>query len=219
MTTDNEVTGNFALLDSFINVNSNCWYLSVTNLDSVFTKGYSLYFYYNGGAIGRGGQNYVRYYDGQTTNTPVLGTKQWNLYTTATNGGQFVKDQTPANTTISGETTGANYLVFSNLSGRAFDLLITNANYGGINALEIVANPPPIVVNYSPAGNSVFQLSWNSWPGLVCARKSDRQTAVLFEFERWRRNAMLERNQNYPLNAKVRPHFFTRGLRDESSFW
>lgn len=138
--TDTELRGNVALLDSFIRANSG-WYLSVTNLDAVFTNGYSLYFYFNGGVVGRGGQNYVRYYDGQTTNTAVLGLRQWNLYTTATNDGQFIQDLTPANTSASGETPGANYIVFTNLSGGAFDLLITNGNYGGLNGLEIVANP------------------------------------------------------------------------------
>jgi hypothetical protein len=122
-------------------VNNNGWYLSVTNLDAVFTNGYSLYFYYNGGVKGRGGQNYVRYYSGQTTNTTVQGLRQWNLYTTGTNNGQFTQDLTPANPGTPGETTGANYIVFTNLSGGAFDLLITNGNYGGINALEITANP------------------------------------------------------------------------------
>lgn len=139
--TDTELAGNYSLLDSFINVNNNSWYLSVTNLDAVFTNGYSLYFYYNGGAVGRGGQNYVRYYRGQTTNTAVLGLQQWNLYTTTNNNGQFVQDLTPGNTGASDETPGANYIVFTNLSGGAFDLLITNGNYGGLNALEIVANP------------------------------------------------------------------------------
>lgn len=113
--TDTELAGNYALLDSFINVNNNCWYLSVTNLDPVFTNGYSIYFYYNGGAVGRGGQNYVRYYLGQTTNSAMLGLKQWNLYTTATNNGQFIQDLTSANTSASDETPGANYIVFTNL--------------------------------------------------------------------------------------------------------
>lgn len=139
--TDTELPGNYALVDSFVRVNNNGWYLSVTNLDPVFTNGYSLYFYYNGGATGRGGQNYVRYYSGQTTNSAILGLKQWNLYTTANNSGLFVQDLTPANTSTSGETAGANYIVFSNLSGGAFDLLITNGNFGGLSALEIVANP------------------------------------------------------------------------------
>ena len=139
---DQPVDNNVALLDSFINVNDNCWYLSVTNLDPVFTNGYSLYFYYHGGVVGWGGQNYVRYYAGETTSTAVLGTRQWNLYTTLTNNeGQFTQGWPQFVTSAAGETSGANYIVFTNLSGGAFDLLITNGNYGGVSALEIVANP------------------------------------------------------------------------------
>ena len=134
---------NLALLDSYINTAADTWYLSVTNLDAVFTNGYSLYFYYFAGIVGRGGQNYVRCYAGPTTNTPGLGTKQWNLFTTTTNNdGHFTRAVT-STTGVSGETLGANYFVLTNLSGGAFDLLITNGYYGGINALEIVANPFP----------------------------------------------------------------------------
>lgn len=134
-------SNNMVLLESWINVNNNCWYLSVTNLDSAFTNGYSVYFYFHGSVTVYGGQNYIRYYAGQTTNTPVLGAKQWNLFTTdATNYGAFTQDLTPANTSTTGETPEANYFVITNLSGGAFDLLITNGNYGGVNAIEIVAN-------------------------------------------------------------------------------
>jgi hypothetical protein len=134
-------SNNVNLLESWINVSANCWYLSVTNLDAAFTNGYSVYFYYHGSTAGYGGQNYIRDYAGATTNTPGLGTKQWNLYTTDTfNNGSFVQDLTPANTSPSGETSGANFFIVTNLSGGAFDLLITNGNNGGINAIEIVAN-------------------------------------------------------------------------------
>ena len=149
------LTNNVALMDGFINVNNNCWYLSVTNLDASFTNGYSVYFYYNGGAVGRGGQDFIRYYAGQTTNSAVLGTKQWNLYTTVTaNDGQFTQDLTPFNAGTSGETSGANYIVFTNLSGGAFDLLITNGNYGGVNAIEIVANPAATTTALNASTNS-----------------------------------------------------------------
>lgn len=155
---DNEqatLPNNLGLMDSFIFVNNNSWYLSATNLDAAFTNGYSLYAYYYGGVVGRGGQNYVRYYAGQTTNTAVLGTKQWNLYTTTTNNdGHFTQDLTPANTGAAGETAGANYFVFTNLSGGAFDLLITNGNFGGINGLEIVANPLPTTSSLSVSTNT-----------------------------------------------------------------
>jgi len=134
------LTNNLALLDGFISVNNNCWYLSVTNLDGVFTNGYSVYFYYNGGAVGRGGQNYIRYYQGLTTNTAEAGRAQWNLYTTAANTGRYTRDMTPSNMGTSGETAGANYFVYSNLTGGAFDLLVTNGNFAGVNALEIIAN-------------------------------------------------------------------------------
>ena len=138
------LTNNIALMDGFINVDNNCWYLSVTNLDAAFTNGYSVYFYYNGNKVGWGGQNYLRFHSGPTTNTPVLGLRQWNLYTTVTNNdGHFTQDLTPSNASAVGETMGANYCIFTNLTGGAFDLLITNGNYGGVNALEIVANPAP----------------------------------------------------------------------------
>lgn len=146
--TVNQTTGtnNIDLLESWINVNNNGWYLSVTNLDGPFTNGYSVYFYYHGSAVGYGGQNYIRYYAGQTTNSPVLGTEQWNLFTTvAANPGTLTQDLTRFNTGTAGETAGANYLVFTNLSGGAFDLLITNGNNGGVNAIEIVANTLPVV--------------------------------------------------------------------------
>jgi hypothetical protein len=134
-------SNNVALLESWINVNNNCWYLSVTNLDAAFTNGYSVYFYYHGSTVGYGGQNYILYYAGQTTNTLLLGMKQWNLYTTVTaNNGGFVQDLTPANSGTAGETSGANFFIATNLSGGAFDLLITNGNNGGVNAIEIVAN-------------------------------------------------------------------------------
>ena len=136
------MSNNVALLDGFINVGNNTWYLSVTNLDAPFTNGYALYFYYHGYTVGWGGQDYVRYHSGPTTNSPVLGLRQWNLYVTSvTNTGQFVQDLTASNSGTIGETAGANYFVITNLSGASFDLLITNGNYGGINALEIVANP------------------------------------------------------------------------------
>ena len=155
------LTNNVALLDSYINVGNNCWYLSVTNLDPVFTNGYSVYFYYNASVVGRGGQNYVKYYAGQTTNTPVKGVQQWNLYTSTTvNDGHFSRDLTPANTSAAGETPGANYIVFTNLSGGAFDLLITNGNYGGVNALEIVANNWLPLLSVRQAGGSVV-LTWD----------------------------------------------------------
>ena len=149
-------SNNVAMLESWINVNDNCWYLSVTNLDPVFTNGYSVYFYFHGSAAGYGGQNYLRFYSGATTGSGVLGTRQWNLYTTdASNNGTFVQDSTPANAGTSGETPGANYLIFTNLSGGAFDLLITNGNYGGVNAIEVVANTLPAVGGpmVSPATN------------------------------------------------------------------
>lgn len=137
-----QLTNNAALMNSFINVDNNCWYLSVTNLDAAFTNGYSVCFYYHGNNVGWGGQNYVKYYAGQTTNSPVRGIQQWNLYTTVTaNDGRFLQDSTPGNAGTSGETSGANYCVFTNLSGGAFDLLITNGNYGGACAIEVVANP------------------------------------------------------------------------------
>jgi hypothetical protein len=149
-------TNNLALLDSFINVDNNCWYLSVTNLDAPFTNGYRLYFYYRGNTIGWGGQNYVRYYAGQTTNSAVLGTKQWNMYTTVTtNNGTPVEDLTPTNSGAGGETYGANYFVITNLSGGAFDLLITNGNYGGISAMEIVANPAVTTCTLTASSNNL----------------------------------------------------------------
>ena len=141
-TVDSEAkSNNVALLESWACVNNNGWYLSLTNLDAPFTNGYSVYFYFHGSAAGYGGQNHLRAYAGATTQSSVLATRQWNLYTTvASNNGTFIQDLTPANIGTTGETPGANYLVFTNLSGGAFDLLITNGNYGGINAMEIVAN-------------------------------------------------------------------------------
>jgi hypothetical protein len=105
--------------------------------------------------VGWGGQNYVRCYAGQTTNTRVLGLAQWNMYSTTTNNdGHFTQDLTPFNTGTSGETLGANYCVFSNLSGGAFDLLITNGNYGGLSAIEIVANPAATVCSLVVSTNA-----------------------------------------------------------------
>jgi len=132
---------NISLVDSYISMNDG-WYLSVTNLDPVFTNGYRLYFYYLGIATNNvGGRNTIRYHSGLTTNTPVLGTRQWNMYTTTTHRDQsFVQDLTPSNTSTGGETPGANYFVITNLSGGAFDLLITNSFYGGVSAVEVVAN-------------------------------------------------------------------------------
>jgi hypothetical protein len=141
---------NVSLADSYVLLNGNGWYLSATNLDAVFTNGYSVYFYFCGASAGSGGQNYLRFYAGQTTNSPVLGLRQWNLYTTATNiDGHFTVDATPYNSGVNGETPGANYCVFSNLTGGAFDLLITNCNHGGVNAIEIVANPATTVTTLS----------------------------------------------------------------------
>jgi lysophospholipase L1-like esterase len=153
------LTNNVALLNSCIVPASNGWYFSVTNLDPVFTNGYDVVFYFQGSSVGCGGQNYIRYYAGRTTNTAVLGTRQWNLFTTGTsNTGGFTQDLTPANTSAVGETAGANYFVFTNLSGGAFDLLITNGNNGGVSALEIVAHTPPGVSGpvVTPATN-VYQ--------------------------------------------------------------
>lgn len=156
-------SNNVALLESWINVDNNCWYFSLTNLDAPFTNGYSVYFYFHGSAAGYGGQNYLRFYGGSTPHSAVLGTRQWNLYTTdATNNGKFVQDLTQANTGASGETAGANYLIFTNLSGGAFDLLITNGNYGGVNAIEIVANTivnPLATVQLQSIDNQVI-LTW-----------------------------------------------------------
>ena len=122
---DAPLTNNVALLDGFINVNNNCWYLSVTNLDAPFT------------------------------NSHVLGLAQWNMYSTTTNNdGHFTQDLTPFNSGTSGETPGANYCVFSNLSGGAFDLLITNGNYGGVNAIEIVANPAATTCSLTASTNA-----------------------------------------------------------------
>ena len=133
---------NICLSDSYVLLNGNGWYLSATNLDAAFTNGYSVYFYFSGTSAGSGGQNYIWFYAGQTTDSPVLGFRQWNLYTTATDkDGHFTQDETPYNTGENGETPGANYCVFSNLTGGAFDLLITNGINGGVNAIEIVANP------------------------------------------------------------------------------
>jgi hypothetical protein len=91
----------------------------------------------------------------------VLGIRQWNLYTTSTvNDGHFTQDLTPSNTSAGGETVGANYCVFTNLSGGSFDLMITNGNYGGVNAIEIVANPaPPTVIGIRADGSNVV-LTW-----------------------------------------------------------
>ena len=153
---------NVALMDGFINVNNNTWYLSVTNLDAPFTNGYTVYFYYRGNNVGWGGQNYLKYYAGPTTNSAVLGTQQWNLYTTVTaNDGHFTRDLTPYNTGTAGETPGANFITFANARGGAFDLLITNGNYGGVSALEIVANPSPTAssLNIQPTNGSVI-LTW-----------------------------------------------------------
>jgi hypothetical protein len=133
---------NISLVDSYISMNDG-WYLSVTNLDPVFTNSYKLYCYFLAidNTFNKGGKNYIRYYSGLTTNTTVLGTCQWNLYTTTTARNQtFVQDLTPSNTSSSGETPGANYFVISNLSGGSFDLLITNSFYGGIAAIEVVAD-------------------------------------------------------------------------------
>jgi hypothetical protein len=75
-----------------------------------------------------------------SNNSPVLGLKRWNLYTTVTNiDGHFTQDETPYNSGVNGETPGANYCVLSNLTGGAFDLLITNGNHGGVNDIEILA--------------------------------------------------------------------------------
>jgi hypothetical protein len=140
----NPQPNNISLVDSYISINTG-WYLSVTNLDAVFTNSYQLFFYFLGnGTNNVGGQNYVRYYSGLTTNTTVLGTRQWNLYTTTTARNQaLIQDLTPANISMTGETPGANYFVITNLSGGAFDLLITNSFYGGVAAIEVVANQAP----------------------------------------------------------------------------
>jgi hypothetical protein len=163
---DVPLTNNLALLDGFISVNDNGWYLSVTNLDGVFTNGYSVYFYYNGGAVGRGGQNYLRYYQGLTTNTPVAGLAQWNLYTTTSNTGHYIRDMTPLNTGTAGETSGANYFVYSNLTGGAFDLLVTNGDVAGVNAIEIIANAATVstltVSTGAQSNAGVMVLTWTS---------------------------------------------------------
>jgi hypothetical protein len=133
---------NVSLVDSYISMNDG-WYLSLTNLDPVFTNSYQLYFYFLAidNNSSKGGQNFIRYHSGLTTSSSVLGTRQWNMYTTTTNRDQsFIQDQTPLNTGSSSETPGADYFVISNLTGGAFDLLITNSYYGGVAAIEIVAN-------------------------------------------------------------------------------
>jgi len=170
----NEITvstvgsNNKTLLDSFVNVNNNCWYLSVTNLDAPFTNGYNLYFYYRGNTVGWGGDNYVRTHSGQTSNSPALMTVQWNLFTTVTaNSGSLVQDLTPLNTGASGETAGANYFVVSNLTGGAFDLLITNGNYGGVSAIEIQSSPLPLLGAQKIGGNLV--LTWTEGGALLQA--------------------------------------------------
>lgn len=156
---DNEqaaLPSNLALMDSFIWLNNNCWYLSVTNLDPAFTNGYSVYLYIGRPAPGLGGHYFLRYHSGRTTNTPALGTIQWNFYTTTTNNdGHFTRDMTPANAGTSDETYGANYIVFTNLSGGAFDLLLTNGNGGCVNGLEIVANPAATSSSLGLSGNPV----------------------------------------------------------------
>jgi hypothetical protein len=171
----NEITAstigsnNKTLLDSFVNVNNNCWYLSVTNLDAPFTNGYNLYFYYRGNTVGWGGDNYVRTHSGQTSNSPALVTVQWNLFTTDTaNSGSLVQDLTPTNTGTSGETPGANYFVVSNLTGGAFDLLITNGNYGGVSAIEIQASPLPLLSAQMSAGRNLV-LTWTGGGALLQA--------------------------------------------------
>lgn len=138
----NTQPNNISLVDSYISMNDG-WYLSVTNLDPVFTNSYRLYFYFLAidNNANKGAKNYVRCYSGLTTNTTALGTRQWNLYTTTTARNQaFIQDLTPLNTSSAGETPGANYFVISNLTGGSFDLLITNSFYGGVAAIEIVAN-------------------------------------------------------------------------------
>ncbi len=158
----NTQPNNISLVDSYISMNTG-WYLSVTNLDAAFTNSYRLYFYFLGnGTNNVGGRNYVRYYSGLTTNTTALGTRQWNLYTTTVARNQaFIQDQTPANSGTSTETPGANYFVISNLTGGSFDLLITNSFYGGVAAIEIVANQAAsgstltISTNNAPVGTAI----------------------------------------------------------------
>ncbi len=152
------LSNNVALMNSFINVQNNGWYLSVTNLDAPFTNGYSVYFYYQGGEVGRGGQNYLRYYSGKTTNGASTGLERWDLYSTAaTNNGVFVQGLTPLSTSAANETPNANYCVFTNLYGGAFSLMITNGNYGGISAIEIVASSPPLSAQFV---NGNIVLTW-----------------------------------------------------------
>ena len=162
-------SNNKTLLDSFVNVNNNCWYLSVTNLDAPFTNGYNLYFYYRGNTAGWGGDNYVRTHSGQTSNNPALATVQWNLFTTDTaNSGSLVQDLTPLNTSTSGETPGANYFEVNNLTGGAFDLLITNGNYGGVSAIEIQASPLPLLSAQMIASGNLI-LTWTGGGPLLQA--------------------------------------------------
>jgi Bacterial Ig-like domain (group 3)/Domain of unknown function (DUF5005) len=183
---DNEITGlqgnstnNVALLDSFANVGNNCWYLSVTNLDAPFTNGYHVYFYYRGNTVGWGGWNYVRYYAGQTTNSPVQGVRQWNLYTTDTsNTGHFIQDTTPFNGDTTGETQGANYFVVSNLSGGAFDLLITNGNYGGVSAIEIVADSAATISTLTTSTNRAAYGATVTLTDVVNPAPPDGETVV-----------------------------------------
>jgi hypothetical protein len=176
------MSNNLALMDGYINVGNNTWYLSVTNLDPPFTNGYRLYFYFNGGATGRGGENCVIYHAGQTTNTAVLGMAQWSLYTTATNNdGHFTQGLTPSNPGATGETPGANYIVFTNLSGGAFDLLITNGNYGGVNAIEIVANPAVTAGSLSASTNNAAYGSLVVFTNLVTPAPPNGENVVFLD--------------------------------------
>lgn len=105
--------------------------ITVSNLDSVFTSGgYSVIVYINNqsGSI-RGGQYTISDSSGYTNrcNTAI---------TVSPFSGAYVQDTTQGNLDVSGETYGANYVLFNNLTGSRFTITTVGINMAGLSNLK-----------------------------------------------------------------------------------
>jgi len=131
--------------------------LTVSDLDPVFlSEGYDVYVYVNGqGTSFTRGGTYIATDNNGASNS-------WNCGFTCptyTDAGGFVQDVTQGNTTAPTETPGANYILFTNLTGSSFTIITSAGAVTGLGSqktpiagIEVIARAAGVL----PVGPQVL---------------------------------------------------------------
>lgn len=146
---DADGTYNKELLNGYNNKGSSeSPYASIVSLSSIPYSAYDIYVYFSADTAGR-------------TGTANIGSTTYDFATlgaASVSGGNAVLTQT---TDTTGANPGADYAVFSGLTGSSDTITVSIPNWGGIAGIQIVQTPEPGTLALFGAGAGALVLGWS----------------------------------------------------------